>query len=63
VGITVGSRGKYRGGKACDKRQKQQAHNNNNNNNNNNTEKSHIGHCTHTSDSTAVKAQNIQHGK
>ena len=28
-----------------------------NNNNNNNTENSHIGHCTHTSESTNVKVQ------
>jgi hypothetical protein len=27
------------------------------------TENSHIGHCTHTSESTNVKVQNIQHGK
>ena len=25
------------------------------------TENSHIGHCTHTSESTNVKAQQIQH--
>jgi hypothetical protein len=23
----------------------------------------HVGHCTHTSESTDVKVQNIQHGK
>jgi len=27
------------------------------------TEKSYIGHCKHTSKITAVKIQNIQHGK
>ena len=27
------------------------------------TENSHIGHCTHTWESTNVRAQNIQHGK
>jgi len=36
-------------------------HNNNNNNNNNNSqgtpENSHIGHCTHTSESAKVKVQ------
>jgi len=31
--------------------------NNNNNNNNKTTESSHIGHCTHTSESTDVKVQ------
>jgi hypothetical protein len=29
----------------------------NNNNNNNNPENNHIGHCTHTSESTNVKIQ------
>jgi len=27
------------------------------------TADSHIGHCTHTSESTDVMVQNIQHGK
>ena len=31
--------------------------NNSNNNNNETTENSHIGHCTHTSESTNVKVQ------
>jgi hypothetical protein len=31
--------------------------NNNNNNNNNNSEKSHIGHCTRTSESAKVEIQ------
>ena len=44
----------------------------NNHNNNNNTGKaqneetiknSHVGHCTHTSESTNIKAEKIQHGK
>jgi hypothetical protein len=37
---------------------------NNNNNNNNNkgtTNNSHTGHCTHNSESTNVKVQNILH--
>jgi hypothetical protein len=35
----------------------------NNNNNNNNTENSHIGHCTHTSESANVKTQMSQRKK
>jgi hypothetical protein len=27
------------------------------------TENSHVGHCTHTSESTNIKAEKIQHGK
>ena len=27
------------------------------------TENGHIGHCTHASESTDVKVQNIQHGR
>jgi hypothetical protein len=27
------------------------------------TENSHIGHCTHSAESTNVKVENIQHGK
>jgi hypothetical protein len=30
---------------------------NNNNNNNNNTENGHVGHCTHTSESTNAELQ------
>jgi hypothetical protein len=27
------------------------------------TENNHVGHCTHTSESTNIKEENIQHGK
>jgi len=69
VGITVGA-----GGSTGEKRPVTRDNNNNdddddddddnnNNINNNNTENSHIGHCTHISESTTVKVQNIQHEK
>ena len=48
-----------------DFRCKQEQLNNNNNNNNNNkgtAKNSHIGHCTHTTESANVKVQNIFHG-
>jgi hypothetical protein len=36
-------------------------HNNNNNNNKGTTHNSHTGHCTHNSESTNVREQNILH--
>ena len=59
--ITTGYRGGYLGLRGRTGQRRGQ-HNNNNNNNNNNksqgtTENSHIGHCTHTSESTNVKIQ------